>query len=1464
MKIKFGLKLFVLFVLMLFLSLPSAAFAAGSVQVQGFIINADGETVPDAADLHITAIVEGKAGDIQSLENGKISTAPNANFLVVYFFSGGFTPIPAVGENIIININNTKNHQLKVITHTIGTGTTQIMPGSSSAEPLKLEMPPLLSIALTPDAPSVTVPSTQQLTAMGTFEGVAGAVDISSSVTWNTTNGDAGAIDAAGLFTPNLVGITDITASSGSATSNEITLTVLAGPAANVAIDGDDNQTGVVGSDLTLAVKVTDVNGNAVSGEEVTFAITTDPVDGAALSAATGITGTGGTAEVTLTLGTVVNDYITTATVGAIDPVTLTSTATPGPLASYTIEYADFDGTAGVANTITVTAKDANGNTVTNHRGVVAFASTDSGATLPEDYEFTADDNGVKTFNVTFKMADDQTITATTGDVESTVEQTVVAAAAAKIELTSSKDVVASDGIGEATLTIAYQDEFGNPVDSGAGPVTLTLSGDDTSNAVLASEATMAAGLATATFTTTDVVAGDGSVDVVVTAAIDGFTDTVTLSIVNFSITPAASYKAIGETINLSVEGTQGVVTWEVTGDDGVGTLGGYDGDNNQNAVFTIAGAGDATITVTEGDKTAEATLTAYGPIASYKIEYSDFKNIAGNENDITVTAKDANENTVVNYTGTVSFSVTDSQAVPPENFTFVADDKGAKTVNVTLKTAGAQTITATTGDFEGTVEETVVAAAAAKIELTSSKDVVASEGKGEATLTIAYQDEFGNTVDSGTGPVTLTLSGDGTSNAVLASEATMAAGLATAIFTTTDVVAGDGPVDVVVAAAIDGFTDTVTLSIVNFSITPTASNARIGDTINLSVEGAQGTVTWAVTGDAGVGTLGSYLGDNNETAVFTVVKVGDAIITVTENGKTSVATVDAYNDVAITDKPATVVTVKPGADSAEFSVAGGDASYTWSVTGPSSVPDASGSTYTFTAPSTGNFAGEYTIAVTDSIDTNAETFTIYVPLTIDPDQTRFVLSADDDEIDFMVTGAANSTPLTVTIESLDDATEDSEIPKSFVDNAVGFEFEPNDYTVNTTTGPKEYTLDVAVSGHTDLSQITVTLIPSTGFAGVITGTVDPILDAMVTITSPVSFAGRSDKTNDDGVFEFTNLTATDPTGKAIVYEFKVEAEGYISESFDSGDLADDGTTAIALVSSAASLSGMVLEGDRVPLEMVSYAVTLIDASGIVAGPIDTETGSFRFEFETAPAVPVSYTVKAARTGYSGEAAIDVGEFPYTEAIVRVYPITDPEDYTGDGTVEGFVDSTVGGDVPLTPGGKFGTTTVQLGIVGAAGGGIATVVEPVDADPADLTGDNAPESGVEYEIAGLSGGCAIVPVPFDMALADDVANGSLVVWRRHETSPGTWSDWKEVTTIVDVDYMTTDPKVGIIYVKVCEWSSNIFGLSEASSDSGGSGDSSGCFISSLSSGSTHLPLAGIAVLFATAAALTLIRRRKNN
>src|SRR5207244_4069385 len=122
---------------------------------------------------------------------------------------------------------------------------------------------------------------------------------------------------------------------------------------------------------------------------------------------------TNGTGTFSVTLKTSGNQTIT-----GTDTVTNTITGTSGNVnvsfasggaTHYTVS-APANATAGAAFSITVTAQDQFGNTVTNYAGTVHFTSSDP-QPLPPDHSTLT--NGTGTFSVTLKTSGNQTITGT-------------------------------------------------------------------------------------------------------------------------------------------------------------------------------------------------------------------------------------------------------------------------------------------------------------------------------------------------------------------------------------------------------------------------------------------------------------------------------------------------------------------------------------------------------------------------------------------------------------------------------------------------------------------------------------------------------------------------------------------------------------------------------------------------------------------------------------------------------------------------------------------------------------------------------------------------------------------------------------------------------------------------------------------------------------------------------------------
>jgi 6-phosphogluconolactonase (cycloisomerase 2 family) len=109
--------------------------------------------------------------------------------------------------------------------------------------------PVLQSIAVTPANPTVASPNTQQFTATGTYlTGTQSSTqDITSKVTWSSTNTASATITAAGLATTNGSGTTTITTTLGSV-SGSTTLTVTGTPVVASLVVSPATDTVSVGS----------------------------------------------------------------------------------------------------------------------------------------------------------------------------------------------------------------------------------------------------------------------------------------------------------------------------------------------------------------------------------------------------------------------------------------------------------------------------------------------------------------------------------------------------------------------------------------------------------------------------------------------------------------------------------------------------------------------------------------------------------------------------------------------------------------------------------------------------------------------------------------------------------------------------------------------------------------------------------------------------------------------------------------------------------------------------------------------------------------------------------------------------------------------------------------------------------------------------------------------------------------
>src|SRR5207248_349718 len=133
--------------------------------------------------------------------------------------------------------------------------------------------------------------------------------------------------------------------------------------------------------------------------------------------------------------------------------------------------------TAGVAGSVTVTAKDIYGNPASNYTGTVALTSSDGQAVLHANNTFTSGDDGTFCFSATLKTAAMQSVTATDAANSLAAMQpgiTVNPAAVSTLLVIGFPSPIVAGSAG--SLTVTAKDPYGNANPTYTGSVALTSS----------------------------------------------------------------------------------------------------------------------------------------------------------------------------------------------------------------------------------------------------------------------------------------------------------------------------------------------------------------------------------------------------------------------------------------------------------------------------------------------------------------------------------------------------------------------------------------------------------------------------------------------------------------------------------------------------------------------------------------------------------------------------------------------------------------------------------------------------------------------------------------------------------------------------------------------------------------------------------------------------------------------------
>jgi hypothetical protein len=574
---------------------------------------------------------------------------------------------------------------------------------------------------------------------------------------------------------------------------------VASGHTIGAVYSGDPNfatSTGTLAQAVNQDATATSLGSSAnpsVSGQDVTFTATVTAsapgsgtpsgtvqfqIDGSNFGSPVSLVGGVVTSVATSTLS--VSGH-TIAAVYSGDPNFSTSTGTltqaVNPAAADVLIVSGFptSNTAGAPESFSVTVQDAFGNTVTDYLGTIHFSSSDSLATLPADYTFTAADHGVHTFSALFETAGNQSLTVTdTLNASITGTQSAIAITSAAADHFAVAPGVTTTVAGTPfDVTVTVQDAYGNTVTGYTG--TMAFSSADPYGPGLP---------AGYTFTTDDggihTFAGGASLytsgtwDVTVTdTANSGLSGSVNLFVIpaspdHFLVTPSVTTTVAGTPFDVTVTvqdaygntvtGYAGTVTFSSADPYGASLPATYSFTAADNGVHLFAGgstlytAGTWDVTATDAVNSGlSGSVNLFDTPASpdnFLVTPSLSTTVAGTPFDVTVTVQDAYGNTVTGYTGTVAFSSADPYgAALPADYAFTADDGGIHTFagGATLYTSGTWDVTVTdtaNAGLTGSIMVLVTPAAASHFVILVPSSITAGT---PFDITIEALDPYGN-----------------------------------------------------------------------------------------------------------------------------------------------------------------------------------------------------------------------------------------------------------------------------------------------------------------------------------------------------------------------------------------------------------------------------------------------------------------------------------------------------------------------------------------------------------------------------------------------------------------------------------------------------------------------------------------------------------------------------------------------
>lgn len=769
-----------------------------------------------------------------------------------------------------------------------------------------------------------------------------------------------------GTYTATLTGTTSgsattITATIGGSAVTSALPTVTVSPGglslaqSNVTVSSASVASG---STVALTLFTKDANGNLLStgGQTIVFSRSGGTSSGTISSVTDNLNGTYSATFTSTTSGSATS---ITATIGgsSVTSAAPTVTVTPGAI-SYSQSLVSVSSAAilsGQTSTITLTVKDANGNTMSGG-GLSVFFAKSGGGSNGTFGSVTDNSNGTYTATFTGTLSGSATsIVATIGGTSVTSSAPTITVSPGALSLAQSLVTVSSGAVTSGaivTLTLTTKDSNGNTLTGGGQTVVFGHTGG-TSGGTISSTTDNGNGTYTATFTTTNSGSATSITATVGGSAVTGVAPTVTvspgaISLAQSLITVSSSTVTAGNTVTLTLTTKDSNGNLLTTGGSTVvfahssGTSNGTISSTTDNAngtytaTFTATTSGTATsITSTIGGSavtSASPTITVnIGSLSLSQslVSVSSSTATAGNTVTLTLTTKDGGGNSLTAGGQTVVFSrsggtssgtisATTDNGNGTYTATFTATTSGTAT-NITA-TAGGNLVTSTAPTI--TVSPGTLSLLQSTVTITGNPSFVASGSL--VTLKLTTRDGNGNQLTSGGQTALFTASG-GTSTGSFSAVTDNGDGTYSATFTGATAGTANS-----MSATIGGIALTSTaptLSVVAGSnslsnsviaVSPTSIQAGSTSTLTMTVKDSNGniltsggqTVAFNFTGGVSTGTISSLTDNHNGTytATFTGNTSGSATtITGTVGGSAVTSTLPT-------------ITVSPGAISLALS----------------------------------------------------------------------------------------------------------------------------------------------------------------------------------------------------------------------------------------------------------------------------------------------------------------------------------------------------------------------------------------------------------------------------------------------------------------------------------------------------------------------------------------------------------------